>query len=233
MAYAEVDFINLALLQIGALPITSLAENSPNAIKANMVWQYIRDEVLQARDWKFAVSRVALSRNATAPLYGYLYAYTMPTEFLRLKRWRNTDSRGINPLAYPDGYWYQFIDHTGYPAPTVYDPPVYPPGNPYVIEALPDGTFCLFTDYDNTSQALYINYVKRETNPTRYPPTFISALSFRLAAALAIPITESSQKFQAMTALYQATLKSAEAVNESLDYLPDETGSNSWQDAGR
>ncbi len=233
MAYAEIDIINLGLLQIGALPITVLNENSPNAIKANKIWQYIRDEVLQARDWKFAISRVALAQNATAPLYAYNYAYTMPSDFLRLKRWRNTESRGINPLAYPDGYWYQFIDHSGYPQPTVYDPPVYPPGNPYVIEALPDGTFCLLTDYDNTSQALYINYVKRETNPIRYSPTFITALSFRVAAALAIPITESQQKFQTMMGLYQGILKSAEAVNESLDFIPDETGSNSWSDAGR
>lgn len=233
MAYSTVGIANRALLRIGADIIASLSENSPNAIKVNAIYADVRDEVLQARDWKFAVTRAKLVVSATTPLYGYNFAYAMPSDFLRLKKWRNTDSRGLNPASNPSGYLYQFVDHTGFPPITAYDPPVYPADNPYVVEALPDGTFCLLTNYDNTEEDLIINYVKQETNAARYSPTFVSLLAFKLAAELAISITESINKAANMETMYQRTLKSAAAVNESLDFLPDETGSSSWESAGR
>lgn len=65
MAYAEVDIINMALQRLGEQPISSAewaSPSEPQTEAANNVFQYIRDEVLEARDWVFAKSRTILSQ---------------------------------------------------------------------------------------------------------------------------------------------------------------------------
>lgn len=41
---------------------------------------------------------------------------------------------------------------------------------------------------------LYLNYVKKVTDPTLYPPSFAEALSADMAAAMCEPITQSNEK---------------------------------------
>ena len=202
MAYSVVGIVNLALQKIGVMRIAALGEGSEQAIAANAVWEYIRDEVLQAKGWTFAKVRVALAQNATSPVQGYEYAYTLPADFLRLDRDKKDD------LA------------------------VYPSYN-YVIETLPDGTICLFTDYDNETYDLYIRYIRKIADPQKFTPMFISALAFRLAAELAIPRTEGLKKYKAMMEMYAQALLMADSVNQSGDYQENETGDDSWERAGR
>ena len=104
----------------------------------------------------------------------------------------------------------------------------------YSIETLSDGTLCLMTDYDNTDYALYISYIKKVTDATKYSPLFIKALSYRLAAELALPRTESRSKAVDMMTMYEAALREADGHNASSEYVPFETGtSESWELAGR
>lgn len=224
--------VNLSLLRIGANTISDLSDGSPNAVKANAVWSFVRDEVLQAKDWRFAKIRYEMTVSETAPLYGYQYAYPLPSDFLRLVKLRGPQS-SINPAGIPEGGYniptYVVSGSSRYNA----DPPVYPPGLPYIVEALPSGVLCLFIDYDNTAADLYINYIRRVTNINLYTPAFKNCLIFRLAQDLAVAITESIPKAREMERLYKESLIAAEAVNESYDSLVDETGSNSWEDAGR
>ena len=60
----QVGIINLAMIRIGADIISAIDENTPNAIKANAVWTYLFNEVIQARDWKFAKTRIALAKRS-------------------------------------------------------------------------------------------------------------------------------------------------------------------------
>jgi hypothetical protein len=235
LSYSIIGIVNLGLGRIGSNLISDIGEKTPQAIAVNAVWEYVRDEVLQAKDWRFAKTRAALTVSVTIPLYGYRFAYPLPADFLRLCKQKFPQFKGMNPVAYPPGYWYEGIDLIGYPRYFNFDPPVYPPGSPYVIESLPDTPFtlCLFTDYDNTSNDLFINYIRREVNPIRYTPTFISALAYKLAAEVAIKITQNEKKTLAMTQLYELTLKSAAAHVESLDWIDEEAGSTEWEDAGR
>lgn len=218
MSYSQVGIVNLACIRTGVKRISAITENSEPAIVANAVWQYIRDEVLAAKDWKFAKTRVALAQNATTPEYQFDYAYTLPTDFLRLCMQDKSDVS-----VFPSGLYSQ--DTTG----QIYLNDFY---YPYKIEALADGTLCLLTNYDNTSDSLYITYIRRITDVTKFSPAFVNCLANRLAAELSIAITESRSKFSDMMNLYEATLKRAEAHNMSLDYQ-DETGDSSWVDAGR
>ena len=231
---SQVGIVNLALLRIGANIISAIDEGSANSIKAHAVWDYIFQEVLQARDWRFAKTRYKMSQSTEAPLYAYQFAYPLPSDFLRLVKPKESTSKGVNPVAYPLGYWYNIIDTSGYSRFFNYDPPVYPAGLPYVIEALPDtSVLCLFTDYDNTEQDLYINYIRLISDYTLCTPAFINCLANRLAAELAISITEDKEKAVNKMQDYKNSLNSAEAVNESLDYLDDEAGGQEWENAGR
>lgn len=224
MAYSVVGIVNMALQRIGVKRIASLTENSDQAIAANAVWEYIRDEVLSAKDWKFAKTRVVLAQNVTTPEYTYDYAYTLPTDFLRLCLTKEEDNS-----FYPSGAY-----ATAWTAETL---TIQSRKYGYSIEALSDGTLCMLTDYDNTDDDLYITYIKKETNPARYSPAFISALAFRLAAELTLTRTESRQKFSDMMTLYEQALKRADEYNGSLEYVEDEVGkvttADSWEFAGR
>jgi len=60
LAYTEVGVVNLALQRLGAAVISALDEGTNNADAANNVWEYVRNEVLEARDWHFARSRTTL-----------------------------------------------------------------------------------------------------------------------------------------------------------------------------
>lgn len=234
MGYDQVGIVNLALLRLGANIISAMDDRTPNAIKANAVWTYLFDEVLQSRDWRFAKTRYKLAQSSTSPLYAYKFAYPLPPDFLRLVKPKQSASKGTNPVAYPVGYWYYIVDPTGYSRFFNYDPPVYPAGLPYIIESLPDdGTLCLLTDYDNAAQDLYVNYIRRIIDFNLCTPTFINCMADRLAAELAIAITEDTGKATLYMQKYRDSLVSAEVLNESLDYLEDENSSTSWEDAGR
>lgn len=224
MAYSITGIVNLALLKIGVKRISSHPDSTtPQGIDANDCWEYIRDEVLAKRDWKFAKTRVALAQNATAPAYLYDYAYTLPSDFLRLCLTKKDDTNTYPSGAYDNNY---YVTQDGIVVfGTVYS---------YSIETLSDGTMVLMTNYDNTDYDLYIPYIKKVTDATKYSPLFIKALSYRLAAELAMPRTEGQKKFESMMLMYEKALQEADELNSSMEYVEDETGPYiSWADAGR
>jgi len=220
MAYSIVGIANLSLGKIGVKQIASLTENSAQAITANASWQYIRDEVLSVKDWYFAKTRVALAQNTTDPVYGFSYAYTLPSDFLRICKQDGSDASvfpsGLYTGEYSTG---QILIQNNYTR--------------YKIETISDGTLCLFTSYDNSDDDIYINYIKRITDVTKFSPAFVSSVSYRWAAELSISRTETRSKFEDMMNLYRNSLMDAEAHNASMDYNHEETGSEDWLTAGR
>jgi len=232
--------VNMALMRIGAKLITAYNDGSPNSIKAMLVYQHLLTKILEDRDWRFSKLRVQVTKNSIAPLYGYQFAYKLPVDFLRLSMSHYPQMRGLNPIAYPPGYWYQVIDTTGFPTYYDYDPRVYPGGTPFVIEVIPgvSGTpdaLCILTDYDDTNQPMYIDYIRNITqgNEAVFTSNFRELFICRLAQELAIPIRESPSIKEMMQKDAKAALDAAEANNEFLDSVIDETGSTAWENAGR
>ena len=203
MSYSIVGIVNLALRRVGVARIVSLIAKTPQAIDADACWEYIRDIVLQTKDWKFAKRRYKCPQSVITPQYNWDYAYGLPEGFLRLCREDKDDS------------------------------PVYPAGYPYKFETLSDGNLYILSDYNNANDDFYITYILKITDPEKYFPAFIDALAWRLAAELAIPRTEGKEKFKWCIDMYKISLTMAEEVNQCLDYLEDETGSTEWEDAGR
>lgn len=214
---SAVSIINLGLLEIGAEAISDINEQTPNAVKALIVYPFLLKEVLQAKDWRFAKLRVTLQKSSVTPDYGYHFAYVLPADYLRLVKPKAAPSRGRNLLS--EGDW---------------DSPVWPSGFPYLIESLPsDSNMYLLINYDNSFNPLHINYIRMIQDTTKYSPTFVTALSKRIASSLAIPITEDRGKAKDKMQEYREALTSAEAVNESSDYQEDEAGGQEWASAGR
>jgi hypothetical protein len=84
MATSNVQIVNNALVRLGASSIISLTENSEAARAANLVYEQVRDAVLRDHLWNFAMTRVSLAANATAPAFGYVYSYALPIDCLRV-----------------------------------------------------------------------------------------------------------------------------------------------------
>lgn len=112
MAYSKLGIANLALGRIGVKRLTSLTESSQQALDVAAVWEYILDEVLEMKDWRFAKTHAILGKtDVEIPMDAWLYAYPLPVGFLK--------------------FAYGAED----------DPPVYPSGEPYLIEMvqIPEG----------------------------------------------------------------------------------------------
>ena len=86
-----VEICNRALQKLGADTIISLTQDSVEARACNLAYPNVRDAELRAHVWNFAIKRTQLAADATAPVYGYLYSYTLPSDLLRLLPNDNTE----------------------------------------------------------------------------------------------------------------------------------------------
>ncbi len=84
MANSEVEIVNSALAKIGEDPITSLTENRRAARFANRQYPLIRDALIRRYRWNFAVKRVTLAPEATAPDTGFTNKFMFPTDALAI-----------------------------------------------------------------------------------------------------------------------------------------------------
>lgn len=81
---SKVEIINLALTQIGSARIASITEDSEQAKKANAVYDLIRDEVMAAHPWNFAIERTSLAVLDSTPEFDYDYQFLLPSDCLRV-----------------------------------------------------------------------------------------------------------------------------------------------------
>lgn len=80
----QVTICNSALLKLGADKIQSITQTSRAAVTCNTLYNYIRDEVMGERPWRFATKRAILYPNSTTPVFGPNYEYDIPSDCLRL-----------------------------------------------------------------------------------------------------------------------------------------------------
>lgn len=80
---SEVSICNGALDHLGATRISALSDNSRNAKACNAAYERVRDSLLRKHKWNFAITRVQLAADSTAPDFGYENQYTLPTDCLR------------------------------------------------------------------------------------------------------------------------------------------------------
>ena len=81
---SEVDICNIALSNLGERSINDRADENQRARACDNRFDDVRDLVLRSHIWNCALKRLALTSSATAPVWGYDYAYPKPAEMLRL-----------------------------------------------------------------------------------------------------------------------------------------------------
>ncbi|NWJ26125.1 hypothetical protein [Rhizobium sp. RM] len=184
-----VSICNLALSNVGKSNITDLTEKSAEARACNQFYAHTRDVLLQSYPWTAARRTQFLAEVDNDKPGAWRYAYTLPSDCLQV-RW-------IRPVYAGDGdtlkEYSQDRDTTGQEL-----------RHPYEIEGQ--------TLYGNLSPCV-LRYTARLTDPTKYSPLFIEALSWHLAVRLAMPLTR-DPKIRA-DALKVAT--SAQASAEQAD----------------
>ena len=89
---STVDICNGALNKLGATTILSLTEDSKNARLCNQRYTQVRDSVFRSHPWNCLQKRIELAADTTAPAWGFSYAYTLPSDCLRLLRILDYDS---------------------------------------------------------------------------------------------------------------------------------------------
>lgn len=86
--HSETQICNRALQKLGAAPIASLTDGSRSAEACNYAYYDVRDAMLEAHPWKFAIAQAAIAADNTPPdgNFGRTNSFTLPADFFRMIR---------------------------------------------------------------------------------------------------------------------------------------------------
>ena len=90
---SKLDICNLALNYLGFSALTTLDDSTRQGTSCLAMWGIIVDEVMASEPWNFATARETLQQLSVAPLYGYAYAYQLPSDLIRLLSTQDSTSR--------------------------------------------------------------------------------------------------------------------------------------------
>lgn len=217
-----VDIVNIALDHLGQTNITALSDENKVARIANRRINFIRKSVMREHPWNFAINRATLEySDANQAGYEYQYSYNVASDCLRILEF------------YPKKeYGYDFkLEKSGEAV-----------SAGVTIEPLPFGDYefgntgtevymCLIT---NAASPARIKYIGNVQNPNEFDPLFVEALAARIAAELALPLTNDKDIMAAMWQIYQGKITEAELQNAIEGNDPDEddpgstAGEGSW-----
>lgn len=83
MALNDIALCSRALIRLGAAPITSFEDNTTESEIAGALFAPVRDALLSAYPWTFAMGQLALTKSNTPPIADYKNAFALPNDFLR------------------------------------------------------------------------------------------------------------------------------------------------------
>lgn len=173
---SDVDICNLGLGHLGdEATVASLypPEGSAQADHCARFYPIARDSLLEMHTWGFATTRIKLALLSSGwPEWDYAYA-------------QPNDALNIISVLPPDAADDYSVTLRGYPG----GPVPYSPGGSYIpqpfsCETDDQGNQLVYTDQANA----VLRYTKRVTDPTKFPPLFITTLSWHLASMLAGPV---------------------------------------------
>ncbi len=167
---SEVSICNTALAWLGQTPIVTLDDPAdPNAEKCRNVYPFLRDAVLEAREWTFAKAK-AISTTEQKDDWEEHYKHSFPEDWMTVTGCYKDTKKDV------EIFW------------------------------LREGRYVL-ADYDT----VYLQGTKRIVDTGQFTNMFVQALAARIAADLAIPLTQDRQMQADMWSLYQQKLAEAAA----------------------
>lgn len=188
---STVEICNLALARIGVQTINSLTEGSAQSTHCGLLYAPTRDALLRMVPWRFATARQTLAAlaDATAPAE-WSHVYQLPSDCLA--------ARYIEPpgglsacadMADPD----PVVVSLNAPA-----TPKFEVRGRTVLTHQPDAVLI---------------YTAQIENPTQFDPLFVEALSYKLAADLAMPLQSDREMRNLMMRDFRLLMSSAMAAN--------------------
>jgi hypothetical protein len=90
------EICNSALNLLGASNISSLTDDSKNARICNQRYEPIRNRIFRSHPWNCLIKRIELAQDSEAPVIEYDYAYTLPSDCLRVLKIHNGSTDSIN-----------------------------------------------------------------------------------------------------------------------------------------
>lgn len=84
MALSAIDLSSRALIKIGANSITTFDEGTLESHVAATLYPVVRDAMLSAHPWNFAITQRSLARAAQIPLADHQWAFGLPEDCLRV-----------------------------------------------------------------------------------------------------------------------------------------------------
>lgn len=76
---SQVDIVNLALIEVGSIRIADPDEEGKGPENVKIVFPMMRDAVLRAHPWNFAMARKQVPAKIEAPPFGFRYKYDLPS----------------------------------------------------------------------------------------------------------------------------------------------------------
>lgn len=190
---APIDICNAAIMRLGGQQITSLTENSVEAIAMNSQYDIVRRDLLRSHTWNFAMVRTEIAQDLTRPSFGYDFSYTLPPDCLRV----------VATADQLESYLFDYGgDFNGYV--TISNKVDYAIADSYKIE----GRKIL-----SNNGSMKILYISDVTDTTLFDPSFIELMGVRLAMVTSYRITGSVQMRKDLTDEFNYLLVVAQQNN--------------------
>ena len=177
---------NIALTRLGHSQITDIdTDVSKAGDLCRLHYEGTRDSLLRDHPWNFAVKRVTLALSTTTPVFEFTYQHALPTDYLKIVR----TSWEANGWSNKDEASREFWDQ---------------PSIPYRIEA----GFLLCDE-----ETAKIEYIAKITDTAKFDALFSDVLAQRLAAELAMPLTDNQSYTKTAWDIYAQKLASARTAD--------------------
>lgn len=89
---SQIDICNSVLALLNGHTITSLTDNTKEAVIFTRIYDIQRQRLLRSHFWNFATVKVQLPQLTQSPAFEYDYAYQLPNDCLRVVRVFNPNS---------------------------------------------------------------------------------------------------------------------------------------------
>lgn len=258
MSYTKAQICNLSLRLLHVQPITTaqLTADAPEqAAMINDVYEIIRDEVLIEHPWNFAIKRAPLTQLGgtittwTASGTSNVWQATLTTEPANVEFDGVEGTEQTSVAACTAAYYWYWASSVLYVYSTSDPDTAYSKIDAVIPEFEWDRAFSLPADYlrlikveDDAKfviegsrlltgeSSVKIQYIAQITDESSFSMAFISALSARLAAELAMPLTEDADTAKVMFELYKEKLRKAKGI-DAQEGTGQQEEDLSWEEA--
>lgn len=104
MAAIEIEIVNMGLNRIGETAITAAlydAATEKIPYTCSIHYPQARDALLRSHWWRFASARATLEATTDDPIGQWTYAWSLPSDFIRMKYWWDDNDTKKEICLYP------------------------------------------------------------------------------------------------------------------------------------